>query len=112
MELSERAAYLKGLLEGLKLDPEKPETKLLTEIINMLEDMAMEIGDVEDEVIELNDYAEELDEDLGVAEEILFGDDFDCDGDCECCDGCDDWDWDDEDEEYIDCPDEPEDDEK
>ena len=36
MTLSERAAYLKGLKEGLKLNTETSEGKLLNEIIEML----------------------------------------------------------------------------
>ena len=48
MTLSERAAYLKGLKEGLKLNTETSEGKLLNEIIEMLEDVALSVNDLED----------------------------------------------------------------
>ena len=40
MTLGERAAYLKGLAEGLKISKETDEGRLLSEVINMLEDIA------------------------------------------------------------------------
>ena len=33
MTLTEKAAYIKGLAEGLALDETKPETKLIKELI-------------------------------------------------------------------------------
>ena len=54
----------------------------------------------------LEEYIEELDEDLGGLEEYVYelDDEFECDGDCECCDDedceccCDE-----EDDEYFEC---------
>ena len=46
MEILEKVAYLKGLAEGLGLDTEKREGKLLSVIIDVLEDMALEIRDI------------------------------------------------------------------
>ena len=43
MTLTERAAYLKGLADGLALDEAKPEAKLLKEVIAIIEDIANEI---------------------------------------------------------------------
>ena len=110
MTLTEKAAYLKGLTEGLGLDAAKPETKIINELIALVEDMSRSIADLEEDVEYLNDYIEEVDEDLGTLEEDFYAeDDFDCDGDCDCCD-CDcDCDFDDDedfdDECYeIECP--------
>ena len=81
----------------------KAETKVIAKIVDILEDMALEIEEMEEQVDTLNDYAEELDEDLGDVEDYLFGDDDDCDccddDDCDCCDCCDD-------EEFfeVECP--------
>ena len=36
MTLTERAAYLKGLADGLKLDETKPESQILKEVISLL----------------------------------------------------------------------------
>lgn len=100
MTLGERAAYLKGLAEGLKISSESDEGKLLHEIINMLEDMTDSVTALEDECDRLNDYVEELDEDLGDVEEYLYGDDEDDDEDYD--DEDDDEDFDDEDDEDYD----------
>ncbi|MDD6260534.1 MAG: hypothetical protein PUA74_05535 [Clostridiales bacterium] len=91
MKLSEKAAYLKGLAEGLSLDKTTPEGKLLTAMLDLLGDVTDAIGEIDEDLEYLNDYVEELDEDLGEVEKAIYGDDCDCD--CDCCDGeCEDWD--------------------
>ncbi len=87
MTLTERAAYLKGLCEGLKLDEQKPESRLINEIILLLDDMALTLADIEEDVGTLHDYIEEIDEDLGGVEDILYDED----------------DYDDEEEDEADC---------
>lgn len=91
MTITEKIANLKGFLEGVQLDESKTETKVITKIVDILEDMALEIEEMEGQVDTLNEYAEELDQDLGAVEEYVF-DDCDCcdDDDCDCCDCCDD----------------------
>lgn len=91
MNITEKAAYLKGLLEGMNLDESKPETKLLNAVVDCLNEMAMSVADLEEDVEVLDAYIEEVDEDLGDVEEYIFGDDDCCccdDDDCDCC--CDD----------------------
>ena len=41
MEITEKVAYLKGLAEGMELDTGKKEGKLLSAIIDVLEDIAL-----------------------------------------------------------------------
>ena len=90
MTITEKIANLKGYLEGVQLDENKAETKVIEKIIDILEDMALEIEEMEETVDTLNDYAEELDEDLGDVEDYLFGEDeCDCDCDDDECDFCD-----------------------
>ena len=88
MSITEKAAYLKGLMDGLKLEEGKDETKLLRALVDAVTDLANEIADTQDDVDVLNAYVEEIDEDLGAVEEYVFGgdDDLDCDFDCENCD--------------------------
>ncbi len=50
MTLSEKAAYLKGLMDGLKLDTEKDENKVLAAVVDMLSDVAETVSDLEDVV--------------------------------------------------------------
>lgn len=83
MNITERTAFLQGLLQGLELDETTKEGKLLSAMVGVLEDMANEIADLQAELDELNELADLLDEDLGAVEEILYEDDCDCD---DCCD--------------------------
>ncbi len=110
MELKEKAAYLKGLAEGLEFDKETKEGKLIAALIDLTSELceAVEVLDADmdeivEEVVELREYIEEIDDDLNDVEEFLDEevdlDDWDeeddeddcCDGDCDCCSGCDDF---------------------
>ena len=102
MTLSEKAAYIQGLAEGLSLDESTKEGKLLAALIDLVGEMADAIGEIDEDLDTLNDYIEEIDEDLGDVEEYLYDDDCDCDCDCDCCD--EDCDIDDEDFFEVECP--------
>ena len=43
MEILEKVAYMKGLAEGLGLDTKTKEGKLLTVMIDLLDDIALEL---------------------------------------------------------------------
>ena len=91
MTVSEKASYLKGLLDGMNYDQNSNEGKLFAAILDLLEDLALSVQDLEDETAMLNDYIEEIDEDLGEVEKDFYEcEDDDCDCDCDCdCDDCD-----------------------
>lgn len=72
MEISEKVAYLKGLAEGLQLDQETKEGKLITAIIDVLDAMAEEFSDVESEMIDLEDGLDAVSDDLSDVEETLY----------------------------------------
>ena len=72
MKLTEKAAYLKGLAEGLDLDTATKEGKLINALIEAVDAMAAQIDEMEKDLEDLNDYCEELDEDLGDVEELLY----------------------------------------
>ena len=55
MEILEKVAYLKGLAEGLALDKESKEGKLIGVIIDLLDDMALEMQDLRDEQCEIEE---------------------------------------------------------
>ncbi len=84
MTVSEKAAYIKGLIEGMAIDTSNGEGKVLAAMADLLEDISLSILDLEDETANLADYIEEIDEDLGAVEEDFYC----CDDDCDCC--CDD----------------------
>jgi len=95
MTTSEKVAYLKGLMEGMKFDTETNEGKLLSVIADILADMASDMEDVASDLNDLGDEVDAISDDLSDVEDYLF-DDWD-DEDDE-----DDWDeddWDDEDDE-------------
>ena len=70
MTLSEKAAYIQGLAEGLSLDESTKEGKLLAALIDLVGEMADAIGEIDEDLDTLNDYIEEIDEDLGDVEEV------------------------------------------
>ena len=60
MELKEKVAYIKGLMEGMKFDTETNEGKLLTAIVGVLGDMAAEVTDMDEDVNELYNAVDAL----------------------------------------------------
>lgn len=82
MTLSEKSAYLKGLMEGMKLDTETNEGKLLAAIVDLLGDMSKTVSDVEETTIAISDELDEIEEDLDevydyLSDELEDEDDFD-----------------------------------
>ena len=94
MTISEKAAYLKGLMDGLQLDTEKPEGKMIEGIVDLLGDLAKRLADVEETTIAISDELDEIEEDLDAIEDFIMDDEDDDYDDDE-----DDFeDWDDEDD--------------
>ena len=82
MTISEKVAYLKGLAEGLDLDVEKSkEGKLINVMIDILDEIALSIEDLEENSLALGEEIDVLSDDLADVEEVVFGDDFDEDED-------------------------------
>lgn len=100
MTLTEKAAYIKGLAEGLGLDESKPETKIINALIDVIDDLSLAVSDLEDELVLVGEQVDAVDEDLDALESYVYDDDdCDCDCDCDCC--CDD----DEEEFFeVECP--------
>ena len=72
MEISEKVAYLKGLAEGLALDTDTKEGKLIAAIIDVLDDMAEKFVDLEDELCDVEDGLDAVSDDLSDVEEALY----------------------------------------
>ena len=89
MTISEKVAYLKGLSDGLNIDTEKSkEGKLISVIIDILEEVGMSIEDLEENATAMGEEIDAISDDLSDVEEIVYEDDDEDDDDC-CC-GCDD----------------------
>jgi len=96
--LSERISYIKGLADGLDLGEESKEAKVLSAIIELLDDMTFAVEELEEQQDLINEDLDDLDEIVGELEEYVYDD---CD--CDCCD-CDDCDCDGIDFEDVTCP--------
>ena len=93
MGISEKIAYLKGLMEGMNVDTESNEGKLFAAVVDVLDEIALEVEDLTDEVMELGDGLDVISDDLSDVEDIVY-DEWDDD---------DDDDEDDEDDEEEEC---------
>ena len=81
MTKSEKAAYIRGLMEGMDLDPNAKETKLFNAIVDLLDDLSLSVEEMEDAYDELSGQVDEIDEDLGELEEEFYDIDEDEDDD-------------------------------
>ena len=75
MEILEKVAYLKGLAEGLGLDSKSKEGKILSVIIDVLDDMALEIRDIQEEQADLEEGLDAVSDDLSEVESYLYEED-------------------------------------
>lgn len=73
MNLSEKAAYIKGLAEGLDLDSNKKEGRVLKEVLELLGEMASDVEDIAADLTDLYDSVDEMDEDLSFIADEVFG---------------------------------------
>ena len=85
MTNTEKVAYIRGLAEGLELDDSKKEVKVLNAIIDLLDDLAMSLADLEDGYRDMADQLDAVDEDLGSLEDDFYGDDEDDEDDEDTC---------------------------
>lgn len=101
MNLTEKAAYLKGLQDGLNLNTETAEGKLINAIIDLLDEMAVSITDIEDMTYAVTEELDAIEDELDAIEEVLdeeFEEEYDDDDEDE------DYDFDDEVIYEVKCP--------
>ena len=78
-KMGEKVAYLKGLAEGLGVNAETEQGKLMLAMIDTLEAFAAQHEETVSELRELQEYVEEIDNDVSDMEEALFSlDDEEC----------------------------------
>ena len=106
MTISEKAAYLKGLMEGLNLDTDKAEGKLISAMVELLGDVTKKLTDVENTTIAISDELDEIEDDLDAIEDYILDEEDDYDEDDYDDYDDDDYDDDDYDEEGFDYGDE------
>ena len=101
MTLSEKSAYLKGLMDGLDFDKDSAEGKMIAGIVDLLQDMSATINDLEENALAVSDELDEIEDDLDAIEEYLMEfDEDDDDDDDEDYDDDDDFEDEDDDEDF------------
>ena len=104
MTINEKSAYLKGLMDGLKLSTETDEGKMIAAIVDLLGDITKKVTDIENTTIAISDELDEIEEDLDAIEDFIMDEDDEWDDEE---DEDDSWDgWDEDDEEGFDFGDE------
>ena len=94
MTATEKAAYLKGLAEGLGITADTDEGRLMLAMLDLIEELARDIEDLESNTAELADAIDDIGDDMAYLEDLYYGDEDDegktaCSGDCGSCSGCD-----------------------
>lgn len=84
MTITEKVAHLKGLVEGMDF-AESKESKVLNEVLDILEDIALTVSDLDDEMGLVTEQLDAVDEDLADLEEVFYDECEDC---CDCGDDC------------------------
>lgn len=64
MKITEKVAYLRGLFEGYEINADKKEGRILKEMLEVLEDMALSIADLEEENDALQGVLDAMIEDI------------------------------------------------
>lgn len=80
MTVTERIAYIHGLFEGMEINVDKKEGRILKEMIGLLEDMALSITDLEEENEALQEVIDAVIEDIYDEDDTYDEEDVD-DGD-------------------------------
>lgn len=76
MNLTDKMAYLRGMVDGMELDlTTTKEGKVLGQLLDVMQELTAYVGDLQSQVDELTEVCDILDQDLGDVEELLYEDD-------------------------------------
>jgi len=92
MTVSEKAAYIKGLVAGLGITAESKDGLLWNSMTDLLSDLAKKVEELEKGSEDFAVALDDINEDLSYLEDMVdscppppFDDDYLCDGQCEGC---------------------------
>ncbi|MGE5605008.1 MAG: CD1247 N-terminal domain-containing protein [Bacteroidota bacterium] len=71
-ELREKAAYMRGVLEGINFNGDEKQKRLWESLIDFCDGVADDLGQLEDSHDEFADYIEAIDEDLCTLEKYFY----------------------------------------
>ena len=102
MNLTDKMAYLRGMVDGMELDlTTTKEGKVLGQLLDVMQEMTAYVTDLQTQVDELTEVCDLFDQDLGDLEDIVYDEDDDDDAYYSCDDDFDDDDFDDDDDEAL-----------
>ncbi len=78
MTIPEKVSYIKGLAEGLNLDDSTKEGKVLLAMLDVLNDIALDLEEVDEDLDEMAEVLSDVEESVYDLEDEVYGDD-DCD---------------------------------
>ena len=99
MNIKEKVAFLKGLIDGSDLKLGAKEDKIFKALIEVIDDMAQQLSECDDDLTALYDQVDELEDEIADIEDdldVLFDEDLD--------DEDEDYDEDDDPLYEVDCP--------
>lgn len=71
-----KVSYLSGLVDGLSIDESTKEGRILTEIVSVLKDIAVEISEISESQKVVQEYIDAIDEDLAELQEDFYDEDY------------------------------------
>lgn len=71
-----KVSYLSGLVDGLEINKDTKEGKVLIEVVNVLKDMAQEISHISDSQKDMEEYIDAIDEDLSELQGGIYDDEY------------------------------------
>jgi DNA repair ATPase RecN len=71
MTLTEKASYLKGLMDGMNLDTTTNEGKLFAAIADLLDELCISVADLEDQTEIMGEELDLIEESLDEIDEII-----------------------------------------
>jgi hypothetical protein len=82
--LKEKVSYLRGLAEGMQISDATNEGKLLKAMLEVMDDFALAIDDMEEIQEQLGEQVDTIDEDLAEIERVVFDEEEDDENDDFC----------------------------
>ena len=104
-ELSKKVSYIRGLADGLELNKESNEGKIIAQLLELVGEMADEIEALQDDLAETDELVDEMSGDLLDLLREVYDDEDEENDDYDDLIDDDDYDYEDQDDLYeIECP--------
>lgn len=72
MTLKEKASYVKGLIDGLDIDKETKENRVLLALTDLINDVSISVSDLEDSINDVVDQLDSTDEKISNIEDNMY----------------------------------------